>query len=194
LSSQRWSYLNQDESDQDYVGTGTPLLQNTVQHTETEVPSLVLVQDTEAPPLEPKIPDEDTSNGLELTPSPSPLPKEDDLVAEMDSEQAVSPTLWTCFNREIIPGQQYFDGKRVLQDYLLRCQAKGCTHKVTLASLGTSLGNFFRHLQRRKLANLGTHRVKSSKDIGHQLLLAAKESKNREMIPPIDNQSELQSC
>jgi hypothetical protein len=76
------------------------------------------------------------------------LPKENNVVVELNSEQAAIPTLWTCLSREIIPGRQYSDGKRVLQDYLLRCQAKDCTHKVTLSSLGSSCVTLYRHLRK----------------------------------------------
>jgi hypothetical protein len=85
--------LNRDESDQDYVGTVEPLLQKPVQNTETEVSSPVLVQAIETPALEANAPDP--------TPPPPPLAK-DDVVVELDSEQAVSPTLWICFRGRLL--------------------------------------------------------------------------------------------
>jgi hypothetical protein len=138
--------LNRDECDQDYVGTVEPLLQKPVQNTETEVSSPVLVQATEAPALEPNALDPDSSIGFLPTPPP-PILAKDDAVVELDSEQTVGPTLWICFSREITPGQRYSDGRRVLEDCVLRCQAKGCTHKGTLSILGSSRGNLFRDLR-----------------------------------------------
>jgi hypothetical protein len=57
------------------------------------------------------------------------------------------------------------------------------THGIELTEYSTAtLGELKNALQGGKLVNLSTHHVSGSKDIGNQLLLAAKESKNREMI------------